>query len=201
MIADTTAALLKPVALLNSDPDTGCTCELAELPRKGEVLDALASAFDPGVNWRTNTPYGAEDWHLRVSPRGNDIWASLSEVLGEWACFMTCSPKQASTQDWAANTVTEMLCQALIDTIGPSEIYDVLVFPPVWYEAHWQDLAFKGEGRSWLLHLGVSDCPPAQGCMHGPPRYQGASRCCRRMLRPGRLGSRHTACGNVREGR
>lgn len=102
-------------------------------------------------------PHSAEDWHLRVEARGADIQVSLTEVLKTWTFAMPYSPVLGSSRGEVMREVVEMLCKALTDTIGPCEICEVFVSPPAWYEAHWQDFAFKGKEKSWLLHLGVSD--------------------------------------------
>jgi hypothetical protein len=157
MSADATNAVLKLVALLNDGPNHACTYELIELPQRREIVESLESTFGPGEHWSTKKPYSAGDWHLRVEPRGTDIRATLTEVLKTWIFAMPYSPALGSARDWVKGEVVEVFCQALTDTIGPCEICEVFVSPPVWYEAHWQDFAFRGKDKSWLLRLGVSD--------------------------------------------
>jgi hypothetical protein len=157
MSADAANALLKLVALLNNGTDHACTYELTELPQRSEIVESLESTFGPGEDWVTKKSYTAADWHLRVEARGADIQATLTEVLNTWTFAMPCSPVLGSLPDEVKGQVVEMLCQVLTDAMGPCEICEVFVSPPVWYEAHWRDFAFKGKEKSWLLHLGVSD--------------------------------------------
>ena len=42
--------------------------------------------------------------------------------------------------------------------VGASNVFEVNVDPPMWYECVWQDFAFDGNaGRRWFLHFGFSD--------------------------------------------
>lgn len=83
--------------------------------------------------------------------------SGLEATPGEPTAQADDANESLMSRDEVKGEVVELLCEALTDTIGPCEICEVFVSPPVWYEAHWRDFAFKGKEKSWLLHLGVSD--------------------------------------------
>ena len=52
--------------------------------------------------------------------------------------------------------IAEFIAQ-LRSVVDEASVFEVHVVPPMWYECVWQDFAFDGGNRRWLLHLGFSD--------------------------------------------
>ena len=149
-------AAFEVLAILNCVPDNEFTYQLIELPHCAELRESLSAHFGPGINFRTKTTYSADDWQLRLEPRGTDPSQALAIALPAWV-FANLHAPQGHAQQSVERAVIELLLRRLNEAIGPCEIYEVFVSPPHWYESSWQDFVLRGESHTWLLHLGVSD--------------------------------------------
>ena len=152
-------AQLRLLACLNQGPDTNCTYEFRELPFHESLEEALREVFGSGIHYRGNQPhsYSAADWHLRLDEKKEHAGDILAPVLVEWAFKMPYSPVLAAKGDWVRQNVISMLCEAFQEEVGNCQVFEIFVSPSWWYEAAWQDFAFKGDSRIWFLHFGVSD--------------------------------------------
>lgn len=149
-------AALELLALLNCVPDNQFTYQLIELPHCAEVRESLTTQFGAGMDYRTRKSYTADDWQVRLEPRGTDLSQALTVPLPAWA-FANLHAPQTHSQQSVERAVIELLLRRINEAVGRCEIYEVFVSPPHWYEASWQDFVLRGEASTWLLHFGVSD--------------------------------------------
>lgn len=149
-------AALECLALLNCVPDNEFTYQLIELPHCVEVRESLAAQFGAGINYRTKTSYTADDWQVRLEPRGTDLSQALTVALTAWT-FANLHAPQSHSQQSVEHGVIELLLRRINEAVGCCDIYEVFVSPPLWYEASWQDFVLRGATHTWLLHFGVSD--------------------------------------------
>jgi hypothetical protein len=150
-------AQLRLLACLNGGPDTNCTYEFRELAYSDRIEEALKAEFGSGVHFRTKQEYSADDWHLMLKKKEQNVLATFEPVFTQWVFAMPYSPRLTAEGGWVQRKVISLLCEELESVVGQCEVYEVFVSPPCWYEASWQDYVFKGKEKLWFLHLGVTD--------------------------------------------
>lgn len=150
-------AKLETLAYLNGGPDTDCTFEILLLDQSESIELALDAYFSKIINWRTQQPHPASDWHISVQKFQNDPISSLREILKYWIFQLPYSPAPPSEREWVASNVINDVLNTLEADFKGGVLYEVITTPPVWYEGHWQDFVVSNEGRNWFLHFGVTD--------------------------------------------
>jgi hypothetical protein len=144
--------LLGSLGEANDGPNHGSEYALYELPGADALEEALDRYFSrlSTSNSRAQT---AASWRIRTTPV-HDSREALRLITRHWFYEQEYSPKVDRAQ--AETTISEFIAQ-LRSVVGDASMFEVRVAPPVWYECVWQDFAFDGGSRRWLLHLGFSD--------------------------------------------
>jgi hypothetical protein len=150
-------AVLEFAAILNTGTDYNCTFELIELSSACSLNESLAEYFESLINWRTNATHRASEWHIRTVPLEGSTAVALSPIVDEWVFGMTNSPHLGERREWVRQGAVATLCRHLMELVGEAEAVEVLTTPPIWYEAHWRDVALSSSQGRWLLHFGVTD--------------------------------------------
>lgn len=78
----------------------------------------------------------------------------LRSTLEEWL-FINCSNvlRRPDNQSHYYDALLRMIYQVA----KPRRVWQVDIVPTTWYAAAWDDFAFEGRDRVFMLHLGVSD--------------------------------------------
>ena len=148
---------LQVLGQLNNGPNTTADFELQALPRSTSLQESLGLHFASFVDWRTQQPHSAEKWHIKTKQIGEKSDAALQPILEYWFFKLPYAPKLEDDRLWVKSNVINDVLETLDEVVGECELHEVFVTPPIWYEGHWQDIAFSRNGNFWLLHLGVTD--------------------------------------------
>lgn len=144
--------LLAGLGDANGGTNHGSEYALYELPDADTLQEALDRYFSR-LSTSNSPAQPAEKWCIRTTPV-HDFLEALGRVARHWFYEQEYSPKVDRAQ--AEKTISEFIAQ-LRSVVGDASVFEVHVMPPMWYECVWQDFAFDGGNRRWLLHLGFSD--------------------------------------------
>ncbi len=152
MSLDRLNRLLLELGDANDGTDHASQYGLYELPFAGTLQEALGRYFSQ--MWTSNVPpQPAERWHIRSTPiqDSDDV---LRLVARYWFYELRFSPRVEPAE--SENVISEFM-RHLRFVVGDALVFEVHVTPPMWYECMWQDFAFDGGNKKWLLHFGFSD--------------------------------------------
>lgn len=152
MLLDELNEWLTRLADANDGVNHATTYALYELPATGTLEEALAGYFS-GLSEQGAPGQLGEGWHVRTSPV-QDGRQALRWLARHWFYEQEFSPKvdRADSEEVISDFIGR-----LFSVVEDASVFEVNVVPPVWYECAWQDFAFDGGSRRWLLHLGFSD--------------------------------------------
>lgn len=146
-------SMLSEIAEANNGCNHGSDYSLDELPLADSMMHALGSYFSEfsTSNVQRQPP---ECWNIRTVPL-TDPETQLRAVVKRWFYEMDFSP--SADEATVERSVNDFLGR-LNSIVDFSNVFEVSVDPPMWYECDWQDFAFdNGAGGRWLLHFGFSD--------------------------------------------
>jgi hypothetical protein len=145
-------SLLQRLADANNGSDHSSEYMLYGLPEADSLQVALDRYFS-GLSTSHTQALPPDRWGIHATAVTG--WEeTLRAVAIHWFYKLEYSPKVDPSL--AAETVSEFV-NRLRTLVGKAAVYEVHVTPPMWYDCEWQDFAFDGDHKRWLLHLGFSD--------------------------------------------
>jgi hypothetical protein len=144
--------MLMEIAEANDGTNHGSEYVLDFLPPADSITLALNSYFS-AMSTSISPPEPPEQWNIRITEL-TEAESHLLAAANRWFYELECSPKVDVAT--AELTVQEFM-KYLSSVVGSAKVFEVNVYPPMWYECDWQDFAFDGESCRWLLHFGFSD--------------------------------------------
>lgn len=144
--------MLERLARENDGCNHGSEYAIYALPNACSLKDSLDLYFSH-LNTSDHPSLPPDRWNIRTQVV-EDFDKTIGDAARFWFYELEFSPKVDSSV--AIQTISEFL-NKLLAAVGDASAFVVQVTPPIWYECTWQDFAFNGGDRYWLLHFGFSD--------------------------------------------
>ena len=143
-------SLLQSMAEANDGCNHGSDYSFYELPDAESLPDALGEYFS-AMSTSYSPAASAQEWQISTAPFPRE---SIRSAANHWFYELRYSPTVESV---VAEKTLDKFIALLRGITTTTDVFEVQIVPPMWYECLWQDFAFDDDGKHWFLHFGFSD--------------------------------------------
>lgn len=145
--------LLTRFGMFNDGVNHGSEYEIMELADSESLKTALDNYFS-GLSTSSSAAQSPDAWSIRIQQITNADEV-LRIAVRHWFYEQEFSPSADISE--VNKTISDFLAKLHRLAGDDASVFKVEVSPPMWYGCHWQDFAFEGGDKRWLLHFGFSD--------------------------------------------